>query len=124
LKFFLQGMGLLFMLGLLIIWCLHIWIGIAPAAVIALLTGIILAWLFVGSGFVSFYRSRLKPERSFSRIFLYTIFGRLTAMMVILVLLFKFTVINHLPLLISLLICYFIFQIWEVVSFNRLQIGK
>lgn len=123
-KFFLTGMGLLLGWGLLIIGGLHIWIGLSPTVILAVLVGIILAWLFVSSGFVGFYRSLYKPARTFGKIFLFSFFSRLAALTVILVLLIKFTAINLLPLFLSLLTGFFVFQIWEVISFNRLEIGK
>jgi hypothetical protein len=113
-------MGILLLSSLLLCWLVCFWLDSTPAMILATAAGSMLAWLFVGSGFISFYVARLKQVRTFQRIFLGSIFGRLTVMVAVLLLILKCTDLQRLPFLISLLCGYFIFQMWEVLSFNRL----
>ena len=123
-KFFLQGISVIFLVGLILIGLVLYLLHSAPVRIISILGGIMLAWLFVSSGFISFYRAASKNERTFLKIFLGSIVGRLTAMAILLILILKYGFLEQVPFLISLFTWYFIFQIWEVVSLNRLAVRK
>ncbi len=123
-KFFWQGISSLLLTSLLISWIVCYWFDSVPAVILAITAGSMLAWLFVSSGFISFYMARSKPGPAFHKIFLGSIFGRLTVMTVLLILIFRYSAINRLPFMISLFCGYFIFQIWEVLSLDRLATRK
>jgi hypothetical protein len=117
-------MGVLLLSSLLVCWIVSHGFDTHAVVMPATVLGSLLAWLFVGSGFISFYLARTKPGTVFHRIFWGSVLGRLTVMVVVLLLIFKYTALEHLPFLVSLFCWYFIFQMWEVISFNRLATGE
>jgi hypothetical protein len=122
-KYFWQGIAVILLSSLLICWIVCYSSDSKPAIFLAAVTGSILASVFVGSGFISFYLARTRKESSFHKIFAAGILGRLTVMIVVLALIFKYLDIAYLPFLISLMCCYFAYQIWEIISLNRLAAG-
>jgi hypothetical protein len=82
-------------------------------------SGLLLALTYVLAGFFVFYRALNLKQKEFNIIFLSSIFIRLIMFAIILIVVFKFTDIDKQIFLISLFVWYFIFQLWEVISFNR-----
>jgi hypothetical protein len=113
-------MGVLLLFFLLLGWLVCSWLN-NTASVSATMTGILLAWLFVGTGFIGSYMARLKQAGTFYRIFISTIFGRLAVMTLVLFLVLKYADLPNIPFIISMFCGYFAFQLWELVSFHRLK---
>lgn len=81
-----------------------------------------LALIYVAAGFISFYIALSKKHKAFSRVVITSITARLVLIAVAIVLVFKFADVNEAVFLITLFVFYFVFQIWEVISFNKLVI--
>jgi len=123
-KFFWYGIAVLMFSSLLVCWMVCYGSDSKPAILLAAMAGSILASMFVAAGFISFYFARTRAESAFPKIFVASFFGRLASMIIVLLLIFKYINFEHLPFLISLLCCYFVFQLWEVISLNRLAAGE
>ena len=81
-------------------------------------------FFFVITGFIAFFRAFHLKQKLFSIVFVSSIFIRLFLMTLSLILLIKFSQVHKPVLLISLFGWYFIFQIWELISFNRLAVKE
>lgn len=82
--------------------------------------GTVFALVYVVAGFFSFYLAfRYKPKM-FNRIVISSIAVRMVMMVIAIVLVMKFTALDMVAFLVALFVWYFVFQIWEVVSFNKL----
>jgi hypothetical protein len=123
-KFFLRSITYSLAIGMLIIFLISRFITFESETWVALGVGLILALIYVFTGFVTFSRAIRLKQKIFNIVFLSSIFVRLLLMAVILILLLKFCEINKALLLIALFCWYFIFQIWEVVSLNRMTVKK
>lgn len=123
-KFFWYGIAVLLCSSLLVCWIVCYGSDSKPAILLAAAAGSMLALLFAGAGFISYYFASTRAESSFPKIFVASIFGRLAFMIIVLLLIFKYINFVRLPFLISLLGCYFIFHLWEVISLNRLAAGE
>jgi len=90
----------------------------------ALISGILCALIYVVSGFLSYYYGFKLKQRSFTRIFLFSITGRFLLVISIIVLIIKYSNINNEVFIVSFLIGYFVFQILEIICLNRVLLGK
>jgi len=90
----------------------------------AFISGIICALFYVGSGFFSYYYASRREQRTFTRIFLFSIAVRFALIIGIILLVIKFSNINAEVFIISFFIWYFIFQIFEIISLNTILTRK
>lgn len=86
--------------------------------------GIICALVYVISGFITYYLSAQMKQKMFSKIFILSIAGRIIFILGVIAIVLKFSDINREVFLISFLIGYFIFQIWEVISLNKILLKR
>ena len=90
-------------------------------AVQSVLAGITISFLFVASGYTAFTLALKYRQKEFNKIVGISILVRLLFMAVALGTIFKFTDLEKLPFLIAMFVSYFLLQIWELISFNRLN---
>jgi hypothetical protein len=83
-------------------------------------SGIFCALFYVISGFFTYYYASKLSQRSFTRIFLLSTAGRFLLVMGVIALVIKFSNINTEVFIVSFFIYYFVFQILEVISLNRI----
>jgi len=82
------------------------------------------ALIYVLSGYFSFYFAFTRNQQFFIRVFIFSLAARFVVLLGVIVLVIKFTSVNQEYFIISLFIWYFIFQIWEVLSLNKLSRKK
>ena len=90
----------------------------------AIIGGMIVALMYVGSGFLSIYLAHTRFKTYFIRVFLYSFAARFVLILVVIILIIKFTGLDETSFLISFFIWYFVFQIWEVLSLNTIMKKK
>jgi hypothetical protein len=123
-KYFAAGIGLiLFVLSLLVFILAAAGVVTAEIYNPAVL-GILTALLFVSSGFLSFTAALKQRQKVFNKVVAISIFMRLILMSAGLVSIFKFSDINRLPFLIGMFVGFFLFQMWELISFNKLKLER
>jgi len=90
----------------------------------ALLLSIVCALIYVISGYFSYYFSAKMSQNAFNKIFVISIVGRFLFIVGIITLILKLSDINREVFLISFFVWYFVFQIWEVISLNKLLMKR
>jgi len=90
----------------------------------AFISGIFCALFYVGSGFFSYYYAAKLNQRSFTRIFVFSIAGRFVFIIGIIMLVIKFSNINAEAFIVSFFVLYFVFQIFEIISLNQIFTRK
>lgn len=118
-RFFLISISTSLLIGVLILLIISFVFELSKQDWISIGSGLLLALTYVLAGFFVFYRALNLKQKEFNIIFLSSIFIRLIIFAIILIVVFKFTDIDKQIFLISLFVWYFIFQLWEVISFNR-----
>lgn len=118
-RFFLISISTSLLIGVLILLIISFVNELSKQDWIAIGSGLFLALTYVLAGFFVFYRALNLKQKEFNIIFLSSIFIRLLMLTIILIVVFKFSDIDKKIFLISLFVWYFIFQLWEVISFNR-----
>lgn len=118
-RFFLISISTSLLIGVLILLIISFVFELSKQDWIAIGSGLFLALTYVLAGFFVFYRALNLKQKEFNIIFLSSIFIRLLMLTIILIVVFKFSDIDKKIFLISLFVWYFIFQLWEVISFNR-----
>ncbi len=101
-----------------------VWWPLSAGSWEGVITGFMLAAVFVTAGFLSFYYGIKKGPKAFNWILFGSMFVRLVLATVILILLFRFTALDKQAMLISMFAWYLIFQIGEVISFHKLSERK
>jgi len=87
-------------------------------------SGILCALFYVVSGFFSYYYASKLKQRSFTRIFLFSIAARFALVIGIIMLVIKFSNINGEVFIISFFVWYFVFQTFEIISLNQILTRK
>lgn len=123
-KFFLTGVGTLFTSIILLVIILAGFSVFSTESSQSALFGVILSLLFVCGGFFSFLFALKFRQKAFNKFVGISILGRLLLMTIILLMILQFLKIDRAAFLIAMFISYFLFQIWEVISFNRIAIKK
>lgn len=118
-RFFLISISTSLLIGVLILLIISFVFELSKQDWISIGSGLLLALTYVLAGFFVFYRALNLKQKEFNIIFLSSIFIRLLMLAIILIVVFKFSDIDKKIFLISLFVWYFIFQLWEVISFNR-----
>jgi hypothetical protein len=123
-KFFFGSIIGLMLIGLLyfIVGSMHVtfinenWVAIA--------LGFGFALFYVITGFISFSIALKKDIKFFNKIVVISVISRLIFILSAITLVFKFSTVDKISFILSIFICYFIFQIFEIVTFNRIGLGK
>ena len=123
-KFFITGISALIIIMTAIIVLLSLTDLVLADAIHSASMGMLAALLFVTSGFTAFMIALKYRQKEFNKIVGISILGRLLLMATILVTIFKFSDLDKLPFLIGMFASYFLFQIWELISFNRLNLER
>jgi hypothetical protein len=123
-KFFIAGISALLIIMTAIIVLLSLTDLVLADAIHSASLGMLAALLFVTSGFTAFMIALKYRQKEFNKIVGISILGRLLLMAIILVTIFKFSDLAKLPFLIGMFASYFLFQIWELISFNRLNLER
>jgi hypothetical protein len=118
-RFFLISISTSLLIGVLILLIISFVFELSKQDWISIGSGLLLALTYVLAGFFVFYRALNLKQKEFNIIFLSSIFIRLLMLAIILIVVFKFSDIDKKIFLISLFVWYFIFQLWEVISFNK-----
>lgn len=121
---FVLRIALSLILGFFLIIIISKFINLSSDVWSALITGTACAVIYVMSSFFSFYYASTLNQTSFTRVFVFSITGRILLLLCIITLIVKFTNLNALIFLISFFIWYFIFQIWEVISLKKISMKK
>jgi hypothetical protein len=120
-KFFVKSIFSVLTVILLCLAFLYVFAPTFPFIAEPLIAGIILALVFVSTGFFTFqFAIRLK-ENKFTFIILGTTIGRLVLLLAILSIIIRFSIFNAKIIIVSMLCSYFVFQIIEVVSFTKIN---
>ena len=90
----------------------------------AVITGSLCALFYVISGFFTYYYAARLKQRSFTRVFLFSVAGRFILIMIMIALILKFSNIDTEIFIVSFFIWYFVFQILEVLSLNQILTRK
>lgn len=110
--------------GFVFIFFISKFVNLPADAVNAISVGIICALVYVISGFITYYLSAQLKQKMFSKIFIIGITGRFIFILSVIALVLKFSDINREVFLVSFLIGYVVFQIWEVISLNKLLLKR
>jgi hypothetical protein len=121
-KFFIKNMFIIILCGIIILFLMFKLSFFSINLTREIILGFLLAFSFVFSGFLLFYFALKKEHKIFIRTIILSIFCRLVFILILLWLIIKFINIDLTIFLLSLFIWYFIFQILEIISFNRLVI--
>lgn len=122
-KFFL-GILISLILGFVFIFIISKFIDLSTDVLEAIIIGTVCAMLYVSSGFFASYFAGSLSQGSFNKIFILSIIGRFIILTIGILLIIKILEINTAAFLISFFIWFFIFQIWEVISLNRIFLKK
>lgn len=90
----------------------------------AISIGTLLALAYVGSGFLSIYLAVNRYQNNFIRFFVISLTARFILILVVIILIIKFTGLEETSFLISFFIWYFVFQMWEIISLNSMMKRK
>jgi hypothetical protein len=90
----------------------------------AFISGILCALFYIVSGFFSYYHASKLKQRSFTRIFLFSLAGRFILVIGIIMLVIKFSNLNAEVYIVSFFVWYFVFQIIEIISLNQILTRK
>lgn len=121
-RFFLVSVSASLLLGILILLVVWFVFDLNSRELVSIGSGLILALIYVFIGFCVFYWALNLKQKAFNIVFVSSIFIRLLLLTIILIMVFKFSDIDKKIFLISLFVWYFIFQIWEVISFNKVAL--
>jgi hypothetical protein len=111
-------------IGFFFIIIIYKFINYSDRFLTAVITGSLCALFYVISGFIAyFYAAKLK-QRSFTRVFLFSVAGRFILIMIFITLILKFSNIDTEIFIVSFFIWYFVFQILEVLSLNQILTRK
>ena len=121
-KFFVKNMSILLVTGLL----LHIMIItldlLSGNIIWGIALGFVCSFVFVSSGFMLFYYALKKRGKIFMRTIIASILGRLLFLVLTLILILRSINLDVKMFFLSLFGWYFIFQILEIISFNKLAV--
>ena len=123
-RFFLYGLLIIVMLLILIAGFLFVFSIISQEAFTAAISGVLLSMVFVTAGYFSFIFALKYQQKKFNKIIGISILGRLLLMTMSIVSIFVFLNINRAAFLIAMFVSYFVMQILEVVSINKIRFGK
>lgn len=123
-RFFLYGLSIIMMSLVLVVGILSAFSIIPQDAFAAAIFGVLLSMVFVTAGFLSFIYALKFQQKKFNKIVGISILGRLILMTLSIVSIFIFLNMNKAAFLIGMFISYFVMQILEVVSINKIRIGK
>jgi hypothetical protein len=112
------------MLLVLVAGFLSVFSIISRDAFTAAIFGVLLSMVFVTAGYFSFIFALKYQQKKFNKIIGISILGRLLLMTLSIVSIFVFLNINRAAFLIGMFVSYFVMQILEVVSINKIRIGK
>ncbi len=99
---FIKGLGIVLGFSLLVVLAVTNYFPLAEAQVSAIGIGGVLALIYVLAGFVSFFYALRKNPKSFSRLVIISIFGRLLAITLAIILILKFAAIDQAFFLVTL----------------------
>ena len=123
-KYFFGGSGIILALLVLIIIAVSRIAAVQEGFFLTALAGILLSLFFVAGGFV-FYVYALKfKQKAFNKVVGISILGRLFFMAILIVSVLLIFKPDQVVFLVSMFISYFLFQIWEVLSFNKIAVNK
>ena len=123
-KFFFRGSGFILALLVVITFAVSRLAATPDEFFLTALAGILLSLFFVAGGFF-FYIYALKfKQKAFNKVVGISILGRLFLMAVLIVSVLLIFKPDQMVFLISMFISYFLFQILEVVSFNKIAANK
>jgi len=80
-----------------------------------------LAFFYIVTGFMLFNKALLNKNKSFEKMIVFAVFGRLIFMALGIWIMVKYLDINITFFIITLFSLYFIFQIFEVISLNKIS---
>ena len=115
---FLLRITLSLFIGCFFLYLLSFFVEYADNTLSAITGGTIVALIYVFSGFLSVYLAFTRFEENFIRVFIYSLIARFFLILVVIILIIKFTNLDETSFLISFFIWYFVFQILEVVGLN------
>lgn len=123
-RFFLYGLLIIILSLVLVVGILSAFSIIPQDAFAASIIGVLLSMVFVTAGFLSFIYALKFQQKKFNKIVGISILGRMILMTFSIVSIFIFLNINRAAFLIGMFVSYFVMQILEVVSINKIRIGK
>lgn len=123
-RFFLYGLLIIMLSLVLVVGILSAFSIIPQDAFAASIIGVLLSMVFVTAGFLSFIYALKFQQKKFNKIVGISILGRMILMTFSIVSIFIFLNINRAAFLIGMFVSYFAMQILEVVSINKIRIGK
>ena len=123
-RFFLYGLLIIMLSLVLVVGILSAFSIIPQDAFAASIIGVLLSMVFVTAGFLSFIYALKFQQKKFNKIVGISILGRMMLMTLSIVSIFIFLNINRAAFLIGMFVSYFAMQILEVVSINKIRIGK
>jgi len=123
-RFFLYGLLIIMLSLVLVVGILSAFSIIPQDAFAASIIGVLLSMVFVTAGLLSFIYALKFQQKKFNKIIGISILGRLMLMTLSIVSIFVFLNINRAAFLIGMFVSYFVMQILEVVSINKIRIGK
>ena len=123
-RFFLKSISWALAAGFIIIFLLSLFIIFPGKTWLSISVGSVFALVFVSAGYLSYYYATSLKQKSFNIIFVISILGRISLLLIAIVLVIKFGNMNNVLFIISLFCWYFIFQICEVISFKKYSLKK
>ena len=88
------------------------------------MAGVLLSLFFVAGGFILYVFALKFRQKAFNKVVGISILGRLFFMAVTIVSILLIFKPDQVVFLIAMFISYFLFQIWEVISFNKIAADK
>ena len=119
-KFFIKNITILILIGLLFHIMIIVFAYLPDDIINGITLGFVSSFIFVFSGFMLFYYALKKRGKIFIRTIIASIMGRLLFLILILFFIIQSMHVNTKIFFLSLFGWYFIFQILEIISFNRL----
>ena len=123
-RFFLKSISWALAAGFVIIFLLSLFVIFTGKTWLSISIGSVFALVFVIAGYLSYYYAISLKQKSFNIIFVISILGRISLLLIAIVLVIKFGNMNNVLFIISLFCWYFIFQICEVISFKKYSLKK
>ena len=122
-SFFLIGLMIIMILVFSVNLLLTQFLIISGEDFYAVAFGSLLAMAFVTAGYFSFLRALKYQQKKFNKIVGFSILLRLVLMTISILSILLLLNVNKAAFLIGMFISYFLTQIWEVISLNRIKTG-
>jgi hypothetical protein len=118
LKFFIRGIAIITIIFIFSI----LLIGLSGSDLLSALLGWSISFFYIITGFVLFKKALKIKNKSFGKMVTLSVFGRLIFALVVIYFSVRFFELNSMAFIVTLISFYFVFQIIEIISLNKISL--